>query len=215
MAACSHCQLAPLDVVAGDQFYFLGNDELSRAIACKTANWRQWLIGPKFSHVAIAADVPASIITPHYCGRVLLFESTTMCRSPCVLKGALIDGVQAHDPARRVAEYPGQVWRLRLTDPLEEEERRKLSAFLLNEIGKPYDWKRALRLAGRHFDAAMLAPTAGARFCSELNAVGLKRVDRIGRDHDPEALSPNSLARLMLHSGEVWPIGQGGSEKVK
>ena len=146
---------------------------------------------------------------------MLLFESTTFCDSPCVIGGKPVKGVQAHDPQARIDAYRGQVWRLRLTDPLDAEESRKLTTFLLGEIGKPYDYRRALALAGRHFDAESVAPTPGARFCSELNATGLKRVDRIGRDHDPESFSPNSLARLMLHSGEVFSLGQGGSEQLK
>lgn len=211
----SHCCRCRGDFLPGDQLYFLGEDETSRAIAWKTASWGQRLVGPKFSHVAICGEIHhGQLVFNTHCG-VLLFESTTLCDLRCTLTGKSVKGVQAHDPQTRIDAYRGQVWRLRLTDPLAAEESRKLTTFLLSEIGKPYDYRRALRLAGRHFDAESMMPTPNARFCSELNAIGLKRVDRIGRDHDPESFSPNSLARLMLHSGEVFPIGQGGSEQLK
>jgi hypothetical protein len=189
----------------GDQLYFLGDDEFSRAIAWRTASWSQVFFGLRFSHVGICAEV-------EYQGKsgVFLFESTTFCDEPCLITGKKIAGVQAHLPQARVDAYPGKVWRLRLTDPLDEEESRGLSKFLSGEIGKPYDARRAALLAGGWFQNwSQLAPTSDAWFCSELAAAALKRVDRVvDRSADPESFSPNSLATASLHSGEVWAVGE-------
>lgn len=188
---------------AGDQLYFFGTDPLSRAIAYRTCSWWQWLKGPVFSHVAICADVEIKGERP----QVWLFESTTLCSLPCLMQHKPVSGVQCHMPDERVKEYPGSVWRLRLTQPLTCDQSGELSDFLRSEVGKPYDRDRAALLASWHLWAApFLEPTPNARFCSELVGEGLKRVSRIGADHDPESLSPNSLASLQLHSGAVWPL---------
>ncbi len=199
----------------GDLLFFRGDDELSRAIAFKTSTWSQWAFGLTFSHVGICAEVTIHGERP----AVWLFESTTLCISPCLFAGERVSGVQAHWPQDRVDEYRGKVWRLRLTDPLDADESGKLSKFLADEIGKPYDAERAVLLAGRRmlFDAPTLAPTPNARFCSELAAEASRRADRIvPRGVDPESYSPNSLALAALHSGEVWPVGgRSQSRRVK
>ena len=197
----------------GDQIYFLGTDLLSTAIARRTASWWQWFCGPVFSHVGICAEVPIRGEQPE----VWLFESTTLCPLPCLFAKAVVKGVQAHHPAERIAVYPGSAWRVRLTQPLSDEQNGLLSDFLRSEIGNPYDRERAALLASWHLWAApFLEPTRNARFCSELVGEGLKRVNRIGPDHDPESLSPNSLANLQFHSGAVWPLSQSGqSYRIK
>lgn len=190
----------------GDLLLFLGDDELSRAIAWKTSTWSQWLFGLTFGHVEICAD-------GRFNGNVDVYAygSTTQCDLPCLHAGKPISGVQVHAPRTRVDQYPGKVWRLRLTESLNSEERGRLWGMLYHELGKPYDAERAALLAGRRFvyDFQGLAPTPGSRFCSELASAALKHVNRIvPRGADPESYSPNSLALAALHSGEVWPVGE-------
>lgn len=201
------CRHASFDqFLPGDLLFFLGDDELSRAIAWKTSTWSQWLFGLTFGHVEICAD-------GRFNGNVGVYAygSTTLCDLPCLHAGKCISGVQVHAPQTRVDQYPGKVWRLRLTESLNSEERGRLWSMLYHELGKPYDAERAALLAGRRFvyDFHGLAPTPGSRFCSELASAALKHVNRVvPRGADPESYSPNSLALAALHSGEAWPIGE-------
>lgn len=194
---------SPEPFIAGDMLFFKGRDELSRAIAWKTSTWRQWAFGQTFSHVEILCDSWFESPNP-----VVTVGSTMLCDLPCLVAGRKVRGVQVHDPQQRIDAYDGEVYRFRLTDALDELEAVKLMAFLRSEVGKPYDYRRALLLAGRYADARHLVPTPDDRFCSELAAEALKRVDRIvDRSSDPESFSPNSLSLTALHSGGVWPLG--------
>ena len=218
-SAAQACRADAEPFVAGDLLFFLGDDELSQAIAWKTATWAQWLFGLSFSHVGICASVGPSMIVQGATDGVLLFESTTLCELPCIFAKTKVSGVQAHLPQQRIDAYPGKVWRMRLTEPLDGEESGKLTGFLTDKLGRPYDAERAALLAGRRFvyDFQGLAPTHDSLFCSELVSAACKRVDRIvPRGIDPESYSPNLLARAALHSGEVWPIGESKqSRRIK
>lgn len=195
----------------GDLLFFRGDDALSEAIAYRTCTWRQLFAAPFNggflpSHVGICCNYrhPAEST-----GRIILVESTTLNDRPCYVRGTHVIGVQAHLPPVRVADYAGRVWRFRLRRSLSIEERNSLSFFLLSQLGKPYNYRRAAAL-GEFFwrrAVANLDPLPNTWFCDELCIEALKCVNRVGVDNDPESFSPATFARLVLHSGEYYPLG--------
>lgn len=205
---------AKADFEAGDLLFFRGSDALSEAISYRTCTWRQLLAAPFNggflpSHVGICCDYKS--------GRTLLIESTTLNDRPCYLRGVPTVGVQAHLPAVRVADYRGQVWRLRLRRSLCPPEREALSAFVISKIGQPYNYRRAAAL-GEFFwrrAAATCDPLPDTWFCDELAIEALKVVNRVGADDDPESFSPATFAQLVLHSGEYWPLGENQKRSVR
>ena len=116
MRVNDECEFEP-----GDLLLFAGRGLESRWIAAVTCSPAQLLAGQWFSHVGICAR------DPH--GRVLLWESTTLCDLPCEITGRKIHGVQAHLPCDRLAHYDGAAWRLRLARARHAERRRKLATF--------------------------------------------------------------------------------------
>ena len=85
--------------------------------------------------------------------RPLLFESTTLCDEPCVLTGRCLQGVQAHEPAERIASYRGAVARLRLTRAwrFNSHEIDILHDWLMHVANEPYDLRGALVSGTRLF----------------------------------------------------------------
>lgn len=196
----------------GDLLFFRGDDVLSKAIAYRTCTWRQLFAAPFNggflpSHVGVCCDYRESGYESS--SRTILVESTTLNERPCYVRDRHVIGVQAHLPRVRVADYPGRVWRLRLRRPLSIEERRCLSSFLLSQLGRPYNYRRAAAL-GEFFwrrAVATLDPLPDTWFCDELCIEALKCVNRVGVDNDPESFSPATFARLVLHSGEYYGLG--------
>lgn len=118
----------------GDIIGFLGNSGISRTICIGTGGWPFWpYLG--LSHVGIMGE-------SH--GKTLLFESTTLCDLPCAIQGKPFRGTQAHPLEDRVATYPGRIWHYPLSEPLWDNERERLNAFLLEHIGADYDKFAAL-----------------------------------------------------------------------
>lgn len=206
----------PPDVIfrPGDLILFAGDEPMSRAIAWRTCTLAEYYWHRRrWSHIGICAEVTLPVIGP----AVRIFESTTECRDPCLVCRRPVEGVQVHDVHARLNAYPGQVWRLRPKQSLSAGESGVLTRFLMSQVGKDYDWRRAAALAGPGFFSAATfrVPSDNAWFCSELAARGLQILTRIGADHDPEEFSPASLGRLVLHSGQVWPIGDDPAKSVK
>lgn len=215
----------PISFVPGDLIFFRAYDALSLGISYRTCTWRQLLLslcngGFLPSHVGVCADYETEV--DHKTGappraRTLLFESTTLCPQPCFISGKQVSGVQAHLPEQRIAAYPGRAWRLRLRRPLDSEQSRGLSDFLISQIGMPYNYRRAVALAGFFWGrfAHSLDPLPETWFCDELCIEALKTVNRVGVDNDPEDFSPATFAHLVLHSGECWPLSQVGSKSFR
>ncbi len=144
-----------------------------------------------------------------FCGgpaerRLLLFESTTLCDEPCLLTGRCVQGVQAHDPAERIASYHGTVARLRLARAwrLNSHEIGILHEWLLNVASEPYDLRGALVSGTRLFkwSALMPYPDLESLFCSELCAAALMRLHRMPLEN-PSAYNPASLVRVLRRCG--------------
>lgn len=142
----------------------------------------------------------------------LLFESTTLADAPCAITGRAIKGVQAHDPAARVAAYQGRVWLYRLTDPWQRDfdDRRsaRLTGHLLASIGQQYDGRGAI-LSGtrmvKHFWAWRRVDRSSL-FCSEYLARVLQHVGLFPISNASK-VTPGSLIRLLVDA-EVYGPGE-------
>jgi hypothetical protein len=173
----------------GDLLIFYGRDFSSRVIEWATR-------GP--SHVGI--------VCPHVSatGAMLLFESTTLCDLPCLLTGKRISGVQAHEPASRIAGYAGSVALLRLAPAwrLNPREVDLLHDWLLHVANEPYDLRGALISGTRFFKwtALMPYPDLDSLFCSELCAAALMRLHRMPLAN-PSLYNPASLVREVRRCG--------------
>ncbi len=171
----------------GDLLIFYGRDFTSRVIEWATR-------GP--SHVGI--------VCPHGDHGPVLFESTTLCDLPCLLTGTCVQGVQAHEPAARVAAYPGAVARLRLAQAwrLNEAEIAILHDWLMHVAHEPYDMRGAIVSGTRLFKwtALMPYPDLESLFCSELCAAALMRLARMPLEN-PSVYNPASLVRELRRCG--------------
>lgn len=205
----------PVDYRPGDLLFFRAFDAMSRCISYRTCTWRQLFCAPFNSgflpsHVEICADIETNGIT-----RTLSVGSTTFCQQPCFVLGRKIEGVQAHLPAQRVADYRGRIWRLRLKRALDDEESRKLTDFCLQTLGQPYNFVRAAELATFFIRRFHGDPLDDAWFCSDHALTALKAVNRVDQDYDPEDISPGLLAHIVLHSGAVHRISSIGSKSFR
>ena len=198
------------DFQAGDLLLFAGRSFESRWIAAVTCSPWQLLAGQWFSHIGICAR------DPH--GRMLVWESTTLCDLPCEIAGRKVRGTQAHLPSDRIDSYDGAVWRLRLAEreALCDAESLRLTDFVLSEIGRPYDYEGAivsatwrLRLCRR------LYPTLDKLFCSFYVLAALKDIGKVDKDLNPRAYSPARAARDLMYWGTYQPLGEPASESVK
>lgn len=183
----------------GDILAFHGTDLMSRVIRYWTATPfapERLRIGP--SHVGI-------IFERH--GRMLLGESTSLCKTPCEVIGQKIAGVQAHNPEDRIWDYTGQggwvdVYRLTEIDRLGVDDRKRLAELVETFVGLPYDKLGAALSGTRCFQALRLFPKADLHtlFCSEMVAAVLQRLCRMNRDN-PTRFNPARLMRRLIREG--------------
>lgn len=161
------------------------------------------------SHVAIVCGRPPQ--DGPYAGDLLVCESTTLYRSPCVFEQDEVSGVQFHYVRPRVRTYCGRVWRYPLARPLSPEESLQLTGYCMGLRGKSYDWRGAIdardllwgrirRLICASLGKARREQAMHYLFCSELVAGALDDVGRFATLH-PDFWSPNSLARAGIDRG--------------
>lgn len=196
--------------VPGDLVLFAGQGLESRWIALVTCHPLELLLGRWFSHIGICARDAS--------GRVLIFESTTLCNLACEIVHKKTHGTQAHLPADRIGAYQGKVWRLRLAvrETLTEPESQRLSDFLLSEIGKPYDYAGAMISATWRLRlSSWLYPTMQRLFCSYYVMAALKDIGKVDKDLNPRAYNPARVARNLQTWGSYQPIGVPGSASVR
>lgn len=199
----------------GDLVLFAGTCWESRWIAAVTCTPWQWLQRTPFSHVGICARDPNDV---H--GRVLIFESTTLTNLPCEITHKRIKGTQAHSPASRIPSYEGKVWRFRLTtrNALMNNESRRLSDFLLSEIGKPYDYEGAAICVTRWLRLCeFVYPTMDKLFCSYYAMAALKDIRKVDQDLNPRAYNPARMIRDLVRWGTYQPLSGKvcGSVQIK
>lgn len=184
-------------------------------LACYGTDWTSrvisgWTLGP--SHVGIVAP-----IHPDSRENLALFESTTLCKYPCLVTGEDWDGVQAHEISQRVRDYRGRVkvWRLVDQWTLCDSEAALLSEILTKYwIGVPYDEGGAM-LSGTSVWkwTSLMKSTASQTFCSQLVAALLQRLGRMGHTN-PAAYHPASLLRRLKWEGKYKNLGWVNNRKV-
>jgi len=79
---------------------------------------------------------------------LLLFESLFACGEPCEILGRQVSGTQAHTLESALKRSTGPVWHYPLYRELYDHESKRLSDFLIDTIGTPYDYMGAFRSAG-------------------------------------------------------------------
>lgn len=178
-------------VKAGDVVGFSGRSWISAGINIAT-------YGIPFcgiSHVGIMANASD--------GRLLIFESTSLENLPCEISHENFTGTQAHllDDILRV--YDGKAYHYPLYRSLYPNEDERLTAFLMETIGIPYDAMGAFRSAGvglSWIESFLHPSNLHTIFCSEWVAAayavtGLHATDNVSR------WNPNRLCRNLRWHG--------------
>lgn len=155
------------------------------------------------SHVGIMAE---------HDGELLHFESTTLSDLRCVIQGRKVKGMQAVKLADRINSYPGRAYHYPLYRPLYDHESRRLTAWLVERIGQPYDTKEAIEAGGlfgiltaaAHWSRMLgLRPSAGY-FCSQEDADALSIIGVAPTD-DGAKWNPNHLVRSLRRREILLP----------
>jgi len=182
------------DVQPGDVIGFSSRSSLGRWVNYATLG----IPGHGLSHIGIAALSPLS----SYPG-IVLFESTTTCKRPCLLEGQVVHGVQCQPLIERVADYEaiGRAWVYPLSATLTDVQADLLTALCVADCGKQYDYPGAVRSRdlGLGWLARIVYPRAEnlhALFCSELVATRLRDLRRLEVANASD-WAPNALAREM------------------
>jgi hypothetical protein len=177
---------------AGDIIGFSGRSWISAAINIATYGIPLWGI----SHVGILANCPD--------GKLRLFESTTLDGDiPCEITGKPICGTQAHALDFILGHYDGKAYHYPLYRPLYPNEDERLTEFLIDTIGVPYDVLGAFRSAGvglSWIESLFREQDLTSIFCSEMVAaayatVGLFATDNVSR------WNPNRLVWRLRRAG--------------
>lgn len=191
-------RLKPGDIVA-----CYGADWTSRLISFGTSSLfgpRKLRFGP--SHVAIICE---------HAGDTAWIESTTLCKTPCLIRGKAVSGAQAHRPRDRIHDYlsnGGEIDLYRLTpiNSLSQAESELLAAILINHFvipGTNYDVAGAILSGTKAFQLTRLFPGANLDelFCSELVAAVAMRLNRLNHSN-PTRFNPARLLRQLVTSGK-------------
>jgi hypothetical protein len=183
----------------GDTLWFCGRGFVPRSIALWTCSPAQLFRGQLISHCGIIAEA--------FGRRPLHFESTTLNDKACAVQFRNVNGVQAHDPREQIESYQGRVYLGRLVEGerLGQEQSRRLTGFLGEQLGAPYDMQSAL-LAGTRFIKRWFAPDATSLFCDELVAMALMHVKALPRTFNPSSVTPAWLARHMVNVGVMQKL---------
>ena len=182
-----------LTVQPGDMIGFSGDGWISDFINLATYGIPRWGI----SHMGIMGEATD--------GRLLLFESTTLDGLPCEITGECFNGTQAHMLDAVVKAYQGKVWHYPLYRSLYENERQRLTQFLMGTIHTPYDEMGAFRSGGvglSWIESLFREQNLTKIFCSEwaaaaLACVGLWATDNVSR------WNPNRLTRRLRSAGVI------------
>ncbi len=140
------------------------------------------------SHIAIAAN---------YLGKPRLFESTTLAEGKCLIQNKQVAGSQVHNIDTRIKGFKGRVYRIQPRKPLSPRQSRRLTEYLVDNVGHPYDYFGAERSGGKLWSQLnrLLHPENQASlFCSEWCALALREID-VFRTGNASSWSPNSLYR--------------------
>lgn len=137
---------------------------------------------------------------------LLLYESTTFNKTPCVLRKQLFHGTQAQY-LTKIIDYDGRVWLYSPRVPLRPWESANLTAYLNSTIGIGYDMIGALRSGGNGFnwlESKLHPQNLASIFCSEWCAAAYNAFERFDTD-DLSRWNPNKLIREMNHRALLLP----------
>lgn len=176
----------------GDVIGFSGGSWVSSAINVGTYGLP--FLG--ISHVGIMAKAQD--------GRLLLFESSDDSL-PCAITGEQFAGTQAHKLDDVLEICTGRVYHYPLHRQLSSVEDARLTQFLLDTIGTPYDLMGALRAAGvglSWFESLFRPQDLSTIFCSEWLALAFSTID-IFSTSNASRWNPNRLCRHLRWNNVV------------
>ena len=114
------------------------------------ANWESDLINLATLGIPRISISHVAIVGP-YRGELVLFESTTLGDLPCIVRGEVFHGTQAHRIEDRLESYHGKAWHYPLAKPLRFSEADHLGHWLIHHVGIAYDEIGAFRSGGESF----------------------------------------------------------------
>ena len=135
-----------------------------------------------------------------------IVEATTLEKTPCLVQGRSVHGVQVHGIKDRVASYPGRSWVMNPTRLLSSEETYRLTQFLLDKVGFDYDKPGALAAGTqllKHLPPlSLLVADRTQEFCVEIVGEALRKCGYLAKlDFNPGAIAPRPLVELLYNSG--------------
>jgi hypothetical protein len=189
--ACLRALYSRHGIKSADLIGFSGRNWVSAGI--NIATYGIPFVG--ISHVGIMAHADD--------GRLLLFESTTMDPLPCEIRGRTFEGTQAHRLDEVLRLYRGRVYHYPFYRLLYGHEDERLTRFLMDTIGTPYDLMGAFRSAGvglSWVESLFRGQDLTSIFCSEsvaaaYSTVGVFAAGNVSR------WSPNKLIRRCRRDG--------------
>lgn len=148
------------------------------------------------SHVGIIA---------RYNQQNILFESTSVLSDKCLIRGEVVSGVQAHS-IDSLLERSGRIWLHRLHRRLFHEEEIRLTLFLVDLIGRKYDFLGAGRsgVGGPLFRRALSVLKPGDLkniYCSELVSAALNDIGIWSKTE--HSIAPNPLIYSLRWRGLI------------
>lgn len=177
------------EVKPGDIIGFSGRSWISAGINVGTYGLPWWSI----SHVGIIGRAR---------GRTMIFESTEGL-GRCNITGKEICGTQAHDLGYVLSRYSGAAWHYPLYRALYRHEEVRLTMFLLDTIGREYDYSGAIRAGGFIVSATLglfVQQDTNLLFCSEWAAAAHQTIGVL-QTGNISAWSPNFLCRYERWKG--------------
>lgn len=180
----------PDDFKAGDIIGFSGDAWGSSFINIMTYGLPLWSL----SHCGIVGE---------HEGQLLLFEAMTNSNLPCEIQGGLFQGSQAHGIIEAVTQYQGKAWHYPLYRRLFQHERERLSEFLYETIGVPYDRIGAFRAGGIGFswlESQLQTRDMSSLFCSEWCATAHGEIGIFPNDNGAR-WNPNYFVRTERKMG--------------
>lgn len=177
------------DLKSGDIIGFSGCSWISAGINIGTYGVPFWGI----SHVGIIGRAR---------GKLMIFESTEGL-GPCEITGEEIGGTQAHDLDFVLSQYGGAAWHYPLYRRLYRHEDIRLTCFLLETIGRQYDYGGAVRAGGFIVSATLglfFPQDTGLLFCSEWAASAHQSVGVL-QTSNTSSWSPAFLTRYERWKG--------------
>ena len=185
--------LKDIDIKPGDVIAFSGSTPVSDLINIVTYGIPRFGI----SHVGIMGEDTND--------RLLLWESTTLDTLPCEIQGKVFNGSQAHSLDAVLKGYKGRVSLFRLYRELYDAENQRLTEYLMETVGTPYDTMGAMRSAGvglSWIESLLPEHALSNVYCSEWVSEALENIGVCPAGHF-NRYNPNRLIRRLKKSNVI------------